>query len=252
VAVALCHPFTVSRFVSWSLASGATYVANGSCTASGVPTDGLVARYESTQGLSATGGTVTGWADASGNGNDLTAVGDPQVVLDAPNGQSVVAFDGSGDALVRTGLTGFPTGDADRTVVALVRYDSPGYGGVGYGSPALNQLFGLSVNPDGELMVQGWGRSNDFHTTTVGTGAGWLTQSAVHANGAFTHYKDGVSIDSASHTYATTNDRIVVGAEMTPAPYLDMDVAAVVVYDRALTDTERQQVEEYLRQRYVG
>jgi glucose/arabinose dehydrogenase len=230
----------------------ATYVANGSCTASGVPTDGLVARYESTQGLSATGGTVTGWADASGNGNDLTAVGDPQVVLDAPNGQSVVAFDGSGDALVRTGLTGFPTGDADRTVVALVRYDSPGYGGVGYGSPALNQLFGLSVNPDGELMVQGWGRSNDFHTTTVGTGAGWLTQSVVHANGAFTHYKDGVSIDSASHTYATTNDRIVVGAEMTPAPYLDMDVAAVVVYDRALTDTERQQVEDYLRRRYVG
>ncbi len=127
----------------------ATYVANGSCTSSDVPTDGLVAQYESTQGLSTSGGTVTGWTDASGNGNDLTAVGDPQVVSDAPNGQPVVAFDGTGDALVRTGLTGIPTGDADRTVVALVRYDSPGYGGVGYGSPALNQLFGLSVNPSG-------------------------------------------------------------------------------------------------------
>ncbi|AUV82844.1 hypothetical protein C2R22_15360 [Salinigranum rubrum] len=229
----------------------ATYVASGPCTSSGVPTDGLVAQYESTQGLSTSGGTVTGWSDVSGNGNDLTAVGDPQVASDAPNGEQVVAFDGTGDALVRTGLTGFPSGDADRTVVALVRYDSPGYGGVGYGSPALNQLFGLSVNPDGEMMVQGWGRRNDFHTTTVGTGAGWLTQAAVHSNGALTHYKDGTVIDSASHAFATTTDRIVMGAEIDEDPYVDMDVAAVFVYDRALSDTERQQVEEYLQQQYV-
>jgi hypothetical protein len=215
-------------------------------------TDALALHLDSTTGVTTSGGAVTAWADQSGNGNDLSTSGGPTLAT-SPTGTQVVRFDGVDDVASRTGgLTGVPTDNADRTMFVVAEYREVGYGGVAYGTPKTNRAFGLSVDPNGDLMVQGWGGANDYISTTGGTGTGWFTQSVVHANGAFTHYKDGVSIDSASHTYATTNDRIVVGAEMTPAPYLDMDVAAVVVYDRALTDTERQQVEEYLRQRYVG
>jgi hypothetical protein len=214
-------------------------------------TDGLALHLDAGAGLSTAGGAVTAWADQSGNGNDLTTSGGPTLAT-SPTGAQVVRFDGVDDVASRVGTTGLPTGDADRTMFVVAEYRSGGFGGVGYGTPALNQLFGLSVHPDGRLIVQGWGRSNDFHSTTAGTGAGWLTQSVVYGGGTFTHYRDGTAIDSRTHAFATTSDRIVVGAEIDEDPYLDMDVAAVVVYDRALTETERDEVESYLRQRYRG
>ena len=44
----------------------------------------------------------------------------------------------------------------------------------------------------------------------------------------------------------------MIGAEFDNSPNLDMDVATVLVYDRALSEVERQQVEAYLQQRYFG
>jgi hypothetical protein len=73
----------------------------------------------------------------------------------------------------------------------------------------------------------------------------------VLADSQFTHYRNGTSIDSGTHTFGTASDRLVVGAELTPAPYVDMEVAAVLVYDRALNGTERQQVEGYLQETYL-
>ena len=43
-----------------------------------------------------------------------------------------------------------------------------------------------------------------------------------------------------------------VGAELSDNHYGDMSVAAVLVYDRALSSSERQQVMDYLQQRYFG
>jgi glucose/arabinose dehydrogenase len=228
----------------------ANYQDVGECS---VPVaDGLVAQYEADQGLSTSGGEVTGWTDQSGQGNDLTAAGDPTTTT-APSGLTAVSFDGSDDKLERTStLNAFPSGNGDRTVVLVANYESTGYGGFAFGDDSTNNAFGTVVDPDGDLMVQGWGGSNDFDSGVAGTGEGWLIQSATFDGNTLTHYKNGQEIDTVSHSYNTNLQQLVVGAEIDSNPYLDMEVAAAYVYDRSLTDTERQQVESHLQDKYLS
>jgi hypothetical protein len=214
---------------------------------------GLVAHYAADQGITAgTGDVITGWADQSGQGNDLTASGDPLVKHDTLAGEPVVSFDGDGDALVRTDtLSGLPSGSADRTIMYVVNYQSsPSWGGgIDYGATNCNNAFGLIVH-DSQLQVHGW--CDDFTadaSADVGPD-GWMTHSAVLSSDQVTHYKDGTQIDQYTHTYATDPQKLVIGAEIDGSPQVDMEVAEVLIYDRALSDTERQQVENYLQEKY--
>ena len=226
---------------------------SGSATSAGLPvTDGLVLSLDASAGVSTSDGQVTGWADQSGQGNDLTANGDPALTT-APSGAQAIHLDGSDDKLVRTGpLSGLPTGSKSRSVVTVAKYESTGFGGVTYGSPSWNDTFGPVVNDEGELTVQGWGHSNDYSSGVTGTGAGWLTQSVVYDGSQFIHYRNGQQIDSGTHSFSTKSNKLVIGAELDTLPYLDMQVGAVAVYDRPLSDTERKEVEQHLRSRYLS
>jgi glucose/arabinose dehydrogenase len=218
-------------------------------------TDGLVLHLEGDAGVTTDAtGQVTAWSDQSGLGNDLVATGDPTLVTGGLNGHSIIEFDGSGDQLRRTlELHGLPAGNTNRSVFLVAKYDGTGYGGFSYGDNRGNQTFGAIVDPSGDLMVQAWGHTNDYSSNVQGTGAGWLVQGIVHESSQLSHYKDGVMIDSRNHTYNTdvaNGDGLFIGSEIDSNPYVDMDVAAVLVYDRALSQVERQQVETYLHQKY--
>jgi len=219
-------------------------------------TSGLVLHLDSTQGVSTPlGNTVTVWADVSGNGKNLSGVNDPQwgTVL-TPTGVKAIHFDGVNDRMQRTtSLTGFPTGNSDRTMFVVAKYNSAtASGGVAYGSDNLNQAFALSVkNPGGQLVLGGWGSTNDLVSTTAGMGAGWLVQSGMLAAGVGTLFKDGAQIGQFTHTYNTVLTRMVLGADLGNQGYVGMDVAAVLLYNRALSGSERAQVDAYLRSKYV-
>ncbi|MFV2004531.1 MAG: Ig-like domain-containing protein, partial [Gammaproteobacteria bacterium] len=218
-----------------------------------VVTSGLVMHLEPDQGLYATGGAVLSWADQSGLDNDLQSAGNPQLVNAVDlNNHLVVDFDGVGDKLERTlALDGLPAGNADRTVYMLAKYRGTGFGGFAYGTAACNQAFGLVVDASGNLAVQGWCTANDFASPDLGTGAGWQVQSAVLNAGTLTHYKNGVQIATAAHTYTTVLSNIVMGAELNSGTFIDMQVAAVLVYNRALSAAELLQVETYLNDKYI-
>ncbi|MEO0531594.1 MAG: PQQ-dependent sugar dehydrogenase, partial [Planctomycetota bacterium] len=224
-------------------------------------TDGLVVLLESDIKLSVVeGDTVAAWLDGSGQGNNLDAFGDPQVVFGAtPGGQPAIVFDGDGDKLERLGsaeLNNLPDFNEDRTIFTVVNYiDAQGVtAGVVYGRDRLNRAFGATVDADGELTVQGYGLANDFDSDFVAEGAGWLTQSVVLNSGQVTHYADGTLIDAYSHDYATITTQddssILIGAEIGGLGFSQMAVGAVLVYDRALNEAERQQVEDYLSAKY--
>ncbi|MDX1418840.1 MAG: PQQ-dependent sugar dehydrogenase, partial [Rubricoccaceae bacterium] len=229
----------------------ATFTDNGACT--GVPiTDGLALYLEADRGVTETGGVVSAWADQSGLGNDLTAAGDPSIgVVTTPSGLPAIAFDGAGDTLERAAsLNGLPAGGADRTVFLVAEYGSDGWGGFTYGDTGCDEAFGLVVDDTGDLAVQSG--CDGYPTGEAGNGAGWLTQAAVLSGTTLTHYKDGAVIDTEpAASFNTVLTRIVLGAEIDASPTLDMDVAAVLVYDRALTDADRQQVETYLYDKYL-
>ncbi|MDQ8201387.1 BACON domain-containing carbohydrate-binding protein [Pelagicoccus sp. SDUM812003] len=219
---------------------------------------GLVLRLESNAGLMLDGETVVGWQDASGFGNDLEAVGAPQLLEDAlPSRRDAVGFDGVNDVLQRISSTdtiaGLSAGSTDRSVFFLVRYyGGSATAGFSYGNGAANQAFGLTANQGtGNLVLQGWGAANDLTSSEVGYGAGWITQSAVLDSGVATHFLNGTSIGSHSHVYNTVLSRIVVGEEISGLGKVSLDVAAILVYDRALDETERAAVEAYLNSRYL-
>ena len=243
-----------------AVSGGAAAVGGGAAAAvSGgvVPVkSGLVAAYGSGDVILGTGGRVTGWSDGSGRGNDLTAAGNPMLVADAtPTGQDAIVFDGAGDLLNRnSALKGLSEGNADRTMFFVVNYiDDEGVAsGLVYGDGAQNQAFGLvSKYGDEDLTVQGWGDRNDFDSNVDGPAQGWMVQSVVLDDGEFDHYRNGTRIDSGKHEFATDASRIVIGAEIAGLGESELEVGAALIYDRALTEPERMQVEEHLQTMYV-
>ncbi len=219
-----------------------------------LPTAGLVLNLDADTGVTTNGGVVSGWADQSGRGNHLSSAGDPTLLVGALKGHNVIQLDGSGDKLARTlTLNGLPDGNKARSMFVVTKYDGSGYGGASYGDNQNNEVFGTIVMPNGKLMLQGWGRANDLRSGVAGTGQGWLIQEVVYDGTTAKHYKDGQLIDSKTHAYNTDiigGKGLVIGAEIDGSSDVDMDIAAMLVYDRALSDAERQQVEAYLRSRY--
>ncbi|MBG6211981.1 VCBS repeat-containing protein, partial [Labrenzia sp. EL_126] len=226
----------------------------------GIPVvSGLVAAYESFENVGVSGdNTVAVWLDGSGRGNDLVASGDPTLVAaSTPTGEAAIVFDGVGDLLERVdatdGLNGLPSGSADRTMFFVVNYiDDEGVSsGLVYGDGAQNQTFGLVTARDEHLEVQGWGSSNDFDSSVDGLTQGWMVQSVIMSENTFTHYQDGVVIDSDTHIFETDLQRLLIGAEINDKGESTMEVASALIYDRALSDTERGEVESYLQQLYI-
>lgn len=237
--------YTVSDLQGATSAPAVVTISVGAVPVVGDP----VVELESDSGLTVSNGVVSGWDDASGRGNDLVAVGAPGVTS-TPTGATAVTFDGVDDLLYREGgLSGVPAGGADRTVFMVARYRSAGMGGFSWGRTRCNKAFGTVVDTAGGLAVQGW--CNDISAGVPGTGAGWLTQSAVLSANELRQYRNGALVATATHTYDTKGGKMVLGAELDLAPHVDMDVAGVLVYDRALSSSERQTVEAYLQLKYL-
>src|SRR5690606_10151133 len=175
-----CVGGTTYSFSGWSDGGAATHsvtvptqntavVAQYTPTAqscSSLPSAGLVLKLESDTGVVSSNGVVQSWTDQSASGVILSAGGEPQLVANALNGRAALDFDGVNDRLsVAYTLGALPAGNATREVYAVVNYQGAGYGGIAWGSPGFNQTFGLGVDPEGKLMVQGCGPTNDFIST---------------------------------------------------------------------------------------
>lgn len=252
------HVLTASVTDSGGLPGSASVQINvvPSGGSGGLITLGLVVHLESDLNVSTqTGNTVAAWLDQSGLGNDMVAVGAPTWnVIKTPSGKPAIHFNGTSDLLERSGpLGGLPAGNADRTMFVVARYTgSSAWAGVAYGNGASNQTFGLNVkHPTGELGLQGWGGGNDLISSSPGIGAGWLVQSGLVSGGTGTLFKNGTQIGQFAHVYNTALTRMVIAQEIARLGYVQMDAAAVLIYNRALTGSERATVEAYLNGKYL-
>lgn len=223
----------------------------------GLVTQGLVVHLESDFGVVQAGEQVLQWDDASGFGNDLFAVGSVRPVSTAtPSGMPAIYFDGYDDYLERLhlteGLVSLPTGAADRTMFLVARYNAVNaWAGASYGSAARNKAFGLvAKSPSGELVLQGHSSGNDLVSTTSAIGLGWIVQSGKVESNSASLYLNGTQVAQFSHAYDTQLDRLVVGEEIGDKGGANMYVAALLIYDRALTEIERFAVEDYLYRKY--
>lgn len=192
----------------------------------------------------------------------------------------------TGQAFVSSlNVAALPHGKSARTIFMRARYQygvppkRHGWGGFAYGASPLP-----NVNSDGyqatgfisgsviglvstqnnllqekaeqTLAVQGWGSGMDFPFTNAAVGDKWFTQSVVleqSGNGVtFRHYLNGELIGTKSPAYNTGRGLIVVGGEIDLSPFQSMDLCEVLVYDRVLSDEERQAVDMYLKQHWYS
>ena len=243
------HTITVPDVDSTLIAS---YDDEGDCVLPVTP--GLVLQLDSTTDVLVSGGSVTAWRDRSSAGNHLTAGGDPVLVPDGLSGHPVVRLRGGSDRLERAIASDLPLGDDDRTLFAVVRYRGFGPGGVTYGTSSCNRSFGIAVDVDGSLLIQGSCESGDFRVTSQGTGSGWMVQSVVLKAGVFRHARNGrvLQTRTVAGRYDTAAGRIVVGAAIDGSGGVAMDLVEVLAYDRALSDAEMRIVEAYFESKYFG
>ncbi|MFD2452638.1 beta strand repeat-containing protein [Ideonella paludis] len=205
--------------------------------------DGLAQGASETVGLRSGGSTLATWADKSGQGNDLVsgaANSSPTLTANGINGLSTIRFDGND---VLTSSLNFGN---TYTVFAV-------------GSMAGTQNGRLVASSTNNWLMGWWGGKQDqYHAEN------WVSNpntpvvanqtklySAVGNAGAGALYSNGTAVPATS-SWTGTLGKISLGGSPVWGEYSKGDLGEVWVFNRALTDIQRQAVEAYLRGKWTG
>jgi len=227
--------------------------------------NGLQAWYRADLGVVKDGGNhVSQWTDLSGNGAHVeTAIAgqEPGWVASGLNGKPVVQFSGS-NILTTAGPVDVLAGNTDQTVIAVV-------------APAATQTNWSTVvdlssgQSQGFALQQDGSHANDYKLWWMGNPpAGWKSSPGAPAasgvgvqvlslvkNGTgATDYVNGVSqgTDSVPGSVQTPVAPLAVGNAVGGGYGYNGEIAEILVYNRALSDTERHSIETALAARYVN
>ena len=222
---------------------------------------------------------VTAWSDQSGNGNDTDDYGgySPRFINNVKNGKPVIRFGAGGDTTVLKTLgTNLIGNSGNFTVIAAYNYNHSGnvWAGVfskgDFASEAGSQIDFEAYFINGD---NGWTNVMGVMDSDAGPDWVWSSTTTLHDNEWIIH--EGISdvtnnsqkmfINtsevSSSNSVATINALNIkigignAGADSEPLPPnfggFQGDIAEIIVYDKALTTPERQQVEAYLNTKYA-
>jgi hypothetical protein len=224
----------------------------------------LVAWYraDAISGL-ADAASVATWEDQSGNGRHLvqaTGAAQPTYQTNEINGEPVVRFGGTDDVMQYVGGADFITGT---TLTAFV---------VARRIAHVENATLLSLAPSGtddytvpEGALIGWEpntasladyRNNQSFANVGHPGNGTAFIYAALFDGAeHTSYKNGTASTTEAATGTFGVRRLILGARWeggTTARYGNYDLAEVLVYQSALSDSKREWVEDYLTAKYFA
>ena len=214
------------------------------------------------------GATVASWPDKSGNGYNATqetGANKPLYKTNVLNGKPVLRFDGTDDYLScgdvldlgSNSMTLFVvwktnTLSATQGVVGKSYYgDKSGRYGVYLDLTLTGMSFMAQLKGTPAVSTRDWcyySFSNSSYLTSC-----QKIDNTAYAN---TGYENGVQKCSASigsaYGGADTTDSYLVGCYQGPHQFLNGDIAEVLQYNSALSDTDRQKVEAYLNWKWFG
>jgi hypothetical protein len=216
--------------------------------------------YDATTGgsLVAAGAAVARWEDKSGNGRHVSdASNQPTRQTAVRNGLDVIRFDGTNDILRTTG--NFPlTGNAASSVFVVYRKTSNTKGSVFGWGDAGTLLGAWGYYEDGTVAALALGGGNQFNTTTLANNT-WAQMSVLKTAGAInattTTRRNGSSIAASGHSSTTPNitaQPFTVGRwsnydlDGSSSTAFQGDIGEIIIYNAALSDTDRAAVESYL------
>jgi hypothetical protein len=239
---------------------------------SSIPTAGLQLWLRADAGVDTLNGTVSRWHDQSGSGNDAiqaSASRQPVLVVGALNGKPAVRFDGVNDKLGFTGTTHMT--QFSLFLVLNNHAGTPGNDGnvitFGANGDFNHQWFMIMRFPNSSDSIALGPADNSYvnaFSHNVAAYDQWRNLSIVTTGSAFntTLRWDGIaahmSLDGSDQAIsvpmgdATGSGGGIGGADGVPNGTIlaKCDVAEMLVYNVALSDSARSSVERYLATKY--
>ncbi len=212
------------------------------------PTSGLKFWLAADSGITVDGsGGVSSWSDQSGNGNHATQSSSgnrPPVVTNVLNGKPVVRFTASSAQYFS--LPNLMSGASAGEVIVLLKSTATGVGLWQFGTGPYGASYPWTdgVNDD-------FGRSSQF---AQGLPPQSITSYRIYnvssELGLWRSWVDGVQFyKSTSNTVAFTSAPTL--GKNNFGSYFSGDIAEILIYDHALSDSERFDVSTYLAQKYA-
>ena len=194
------------------------------------------------------GSTVSQWDDKSGNGYNVsqgTASYQPTYTASALNSKSVVSFDGSNDVLRNNSVTPV-SGSSSRTVFLVYNVT----GGAGNGVFTLGNTVNSSARQfvcTREIAIRCFGVTRVFTESNDGTTYMIVTYMLDGTTGNdLAAFKNGSALTVQSTTNGATTLNTAAGIEIPNDGVSGTNIAEILVYDSALSTSDRERVESYL------
>ena len=216
------------------------------------------------------GATVSGWADMSGNGNDLaqaTAIEQPALEVGGLGGRPELTFDGSNDVLTGPSLYGMLSADDEWTIALVVRDWTWGTAidatwGTAYARGAMSapsgggSYFGLVAGDSSNGLCSGYYDGTTpaevgFPPAAGSQGADsvWVT---VCDGADFTCRINGSAgaTDSGGGGLHSNANSLGVGRGSASGSFWDGAISEVLIFDGVLSAAELGILENYMLDRY--
>lgn len=208
-------------------------------------TAGLSLWVKADAGVTQSGGIVTGWADQSGNGNNLGNVsGNPTLATNLINGLPAIDFRTSGRlrgtvftgssiyAVVKTRATSL-SGSLDSALV-----ETTGGG-----------LYSTLTPGNGQ-----WGSYFNAYRTAgqiLPVDTSLILASISSSGGSWFFRRNGAQIGTGSPATYLTRSFVYVGNDSSLGQQSKCYIAEILAYDRQLSTAEAQHIEAYLNYKYA-
>lgn len=211
-------------------------------------------------GVVSNSGSVSSWLDQSGNGNNASGASGSQPTFGTTgsiNGEPVLSFNGTSQSLslgpgfanFTSGLSIFivatPTADSNTPVIV----DLSTSGGT-------TNSINMAINPSAGLQLNVWNGSSPSSATYasgVTLNSPQLMEGIESTSNVATVYKNGTLGVTQSGMYAppnTTRSANYIGSVNSSAQFFTGQIAEIIVYNTALSTSQRQSVENYLIGKY--
>jgi len=251
----------VSAFVINSYAFGGAAFSPANISGLQLWLDATVGLYDATTGgseVTTDGSAVARWEDQSGNGYDVTqgtAASQPVLKTSQQNGLNVIRFDGTSDHLF--GATNFTiTGSSNRSVFAVTkRTDNVTRYIVSWGINSTGRFSGFTT----EYYLRFQGTTKGY--TNQGSDGSWTVWSVIGGGSTLNDYDayfDGGTVaapnaeNNTSASLDTGASAIYVGKpSFLNLNYLSSDLAEILIYDSALSTSDREAVRDYLNAKWA-
>jgi len=204
--------------------------------------------------LAVDGAVVVQWKDQSGNSRHLTDGVGPLFETNEVNGYPVLRFDGVNDVLVSTAVASDFVDNNLYTIFVAVKMAANSDGILYFDDNiAAQNAISLAADGNSDIQLVNYDGSSDSIVKAGTMLSTWHIVTAMHSGGnilvGLTDTRDASLGSAASGNTSVLTQVLNVGRNR--GAFGAMDLAELIIFDVALSESDRQQIEMYLAHKYA-